>query len=481
MRVASLPAASSGGAGRHLGRRRRGTGPRRRGPKRQAGRGLPAVASKSQSVALSHADSPSSARLLLRRRLRGQRAGRVPARRRGAPERRRPVAADLGLSETVFVDDAERGEVRIFTPAVELDFAGHPRSARRGYRGHGRAARRGRRSPSAATASWCTWPPGPSGAAAEPSWPAGRGGRPGRSAGRTRPPHGVVVDRRAAGVVRARAFSLGSGSPRTRPPARRPPSCASSSGARSTSGRGSSRILARPGEDGFVEIGGRSVLDEVGTTPALSELLVAHAQDRERHQDSPDQNTAAPAMKYAFDTIAVSVPTIRTASPRTAAAGAARALSRGSDGEHQHSDDEAERREVVRVGPLRTPGGRAAPRRRRWGPRNEVLDSSPAMPHAKPSIVITAAAHEPASPSAPAGDRASAGAAAPEEGEAEHRRANTMMARKPITWAACQRVRIGDQAHLLELVAARELLGCRRLSTRNSSGATTSAAAVPSR
>jgi predicted PhzF superfamily epimerase YddE/YHI9 len=39
---------------------------------------------------------------------------------------RQAVAADLGFSETVFVDDAERGELRIFTPAVELDFAGHP-------------------------------------------------------------------------------------------------------------------------------------------------------------------------------------------------------------------------------------------------------------------------------------------------------------------------------------------------------------------
>ena len=36
------------------------------------------------------------------------------------------MAADLGLSETVFVDDAERLELRIFTPAVELPFAGHP-------------------------------------------------------------------------------------------------------------------------------------------------------------------------------------------------------------------------------------------------------------------------------------------------------------------------------------------------------------------
>jgi predicted PhzF superfamily epimerase YddE/YHI9 len=39
---------------------------------------------------------------------------------------RQSVAADLGLSETVFVDDLERGELRIFTPTVELPFAGHP-------------------------------------------------------------------------------------------------------------------------------------------------------------------------------------------------------------------------------------------------------------------------------------------------------------------------------------------------------------------
>jgi predicted PhzF superfamily epimerase YddE/YHI9 len=36
------------------------------------------------------------------------------------------VAADLGFSETVFVEDAARGELRIFTPAVELPLAGHP-------------------------------------------------------------------------------------------------------------------------------------------------------------------------------------------------------------------------------------------------------------------------------------------------------------------------------------------------------------------
>jgi predicted PhzF superfamily epimerase YddE/YHI9 len=39
---------------------------------------------------------------------------------------RQGVAADLGFSETVFVDDANTGTVRIFTPAAELPFAGHP-------------------------------------------------------------------------------------------------------------------------------------------------------------------------------------------------------------------------------------------------------------------------------------------------------------------------------------------------------------------
>jgi predicted PhzF superfamily epimerase YddE/YHI9 len=42
------------------------------------------------------------------------------------PAARRTIAADLGFSETVFVDDAAEGRYRIFTPAAELRFAGHP-------------------------------------------------------------------------------------------------------------------------------------------------------------------------------------------------------------------------------------------------------------------------------------------------------------------------------------------------------------------
>jgi predicted PhzF superfamily epimerase YddE/YHI9 len=42
------------------------------------------------------------------------------------PQRRQAVAADVGFSETVFVDDAAEGAIRIFTPGTELPFAGHP-------------------------------------------------------------------------------------------------------------------------------------------------------------------------------------------------------------------------------------------------------------------------------------------------------------------------------------------------------------------
>jgi predicted PhzF superfamily epimerase YddE/YHI9 len=46
--------------------------------------------------------------------------GEVPA------SQRQQVAAALGFSETVFVDDRGAGRIRIFTPGVELPFAGHP-------------------------------------------------------------------------------------------------------------------------------------------------------------------------------------------------------------------------------------------------------------------------------------------------------------------------------------------------------------------
>ncbi|WP_240139611.1 PhzF family phenazine biosynthesis protein [Streptomyces sp. MUM 178J] len=47
---------------------------------------------------------------------------------RGYPDEpaRQKLAAELGFSETVFVDDPERGVVDIYTPGARLPFAGHP-------------------------------------------------------------------------------------------------------------------------------------------------------------------------------------------------------------------------------------------------------------------------------------------------------------------------------------------------------------------
>jgi predicted PhzF superfamily epimerase YddE/YHI9 len=42
------------------------------------------------------------------------------------PGERQRVAAELGFSETAFVDDRETGRMAIHTPTTELGFAGHP-------------------------------------------------------------------------------------------------------------------------------------------------------------------------------------------------------------------------------------------------------------------------------------------------------------------------------------------------------------------
>ncbi|UWE10615.1 PhzF family phenazine biosynthesis protein [Actinacidiphila bryophytorum] len=42
------------------------------------------------------------------------------------PGERQVLAAKLGFSETVFVDDPERGDIDIYTPTLRLPFAGHP-------------------------------------------------------------------------------------------------------------------------------------------------------------------------------------------------------------------------------------------------------------------------------------------------------------------------------------------------------------------
>jgi predicted PhzF superfamily epimerase YddE/YHI9 len=184
------------------------------------------------------------------------------------PDRRQAVAADLGLSEVVFVDDSECGQLRIFTPAVELDFAGHPAvgaawlldgvDALRTPAGEVAVTREDGVVFVAARPAW--GPPFEFAELDAPEEVEALGGPPGR--------HDLIaawawIDE-GAGTIRARVFPArigiaedeATGSAATK-------LCAQLGRAIDIrQGRGS-RILARPGANGFVEIGGLSVIDEV--------------------------------------------------------------------------------------------------------------------------------------------------------------------------------------------------------------------------
>jgi predicted PhzF superfamily epimerase YddE/YHI9 len=184
------------------------------------------------------------------------------------PERRQAVAADLGLSETVFVDDSERGDVRIFTPAVELDFAGHPAvgaasllqgvDALRTLAGEVAVSREG---PAVFVAARPEW---------GPPWKLVQLGSPEEVDALDGAPEGHDLSTawawldEAAGRMRVRVFGVrigiaedeatGSAATKLCVQAGRPIDI--------RQGRGS-RIQARPGGGGVVEIGGLTVVDDV--------------------------------------------------------------------------------------------------------------------------------------------------------------------------------------------------------------------------
>jgi predicted PhzF superfamily epimerase YddE/YHI9 len=187
-------------------------------------------------------------------------------------DRRQGVAADLGLSETVFVDDADRGEMRIFTPAVELDFAGHPTVGTSWLLAEQREPVELLRPPAGEVA--VRYDGGMSFVAGRPEWPPAyefeQLGSPEEVESLEGPPGGRDMIgawawiHEAAGTLRARVFPVRLGIPEDEATG----AAAVQLGARLDraidirQGRGS-RILARPREGGYVEIGGRSVLDEV--------------------------------------------------------------------------------------------------------------------------------------------------------------------------------------------------------------------------
>ena len=187
-------------------------------------------------------------------------------------ERRQAVAADLGLSETVFVEDAAVGAIRIFTPAVELNFAGHPSVGVAWLLGRERGRVERLRVPAGdmpvryeGELAFVT---------ARPEWgppwefmrldaPADVEALDGAPPGRDLVAPWAWLDE-DAGVVRLRAFgprigidedeATGSAATKLCTQLGRPIDI--------RQGRGS-RILASPVADGRAEIGGHSVLDEV--------------------------------------------------------------------------------------------------------------------------------------------------------------------------------------------------------------------------
>lgn len=185
-----------------------------------------------------------------------------------APGRRQAVAADLGLSETVFVDDAERGEVRIFTPAVELDFAGHPAvgtawllgdvDVLRPPAGELRVTREGDVVYVAARPEW-----GPPHELVQLDSPADVEALAGPPEGHDLVAAWAWIDE-PAGTIRARVFPVRIGIPEDEATGSAATKLCAHAGrpVDIRQGRGS-RILARPGADGFMEIGGRSAVDEV--------------------------------------------------------------------------------------------------------------------------------------------------------------------------------------------------------------------------
>jgi predicted PhzF superfamily epimerase YddE/YHI9 len=183
-----------------------------------------------------------------------------------APEHRQAVAADLGLSETVFVDDAERGEIRIFTPAVELDFAGHPVvgtawllngvDVLRAPAGELQVTRDGDVVYVAARPEW-----GPPHELLQVGSPDEVEALDGPPAGHDLAAVWAWIDEEA-GTIRARVFPVRIGIPEDEATGSAATKLCMSLGRAIDirQGRGS-RILARRLQNGYVEIGGRTVLD----------------------------------------------------------------------------------------------------------------------------------------------------------------------------------------------------------------------------
>jgi predicted PhzF superfamily epimerase YddE/YHI9 len=188
-------------------------------------------------------------------------------------ERRQAIAADLGFSETVYVDDLPAARVRIFTPKAELPLAGHPLVGTGwllAQEGHAPAVLR---PPAGEVATWVdgdlTWIRGrPEWA---PDWEFIEVDDPRVVAG-LRDPTGPEHDHTVywawvdadGGIVRARVFAARFGVHEDEATGSAALLFAHRLGRPIEIWQGNgSLVYARPGPDGSCETGGRVVCDEI--------------------------------------------------------------------------------------------------------------------------------------------------------------------------------------------------------------------------
>jgi predicted PhzF superfamily epimerase YddE/YHI9 len=191
-------------------------------------------------------------------------------------ERRQAIAAELGYSETVFVEDRESGRVRIFTPGIELPFAGHPsvgtawllartgtpvasldtRAGPVGVRSDGRATHVSARPEWSPELEYVEL-----GAPAEVRALAG-------SPGGSQAAYAWAWIDEDAGTIRARAFILEAGIDEDEATGSAAIVLAARLGRPVTIHQGQGSVLeVTPLDDGLVEVGGGVVLDEVRDHP----------------------------------------------------------------------------------------------------------------------------------------------------------------------------------------------------------------------
>lgn len=196
-------------------------------------------------------------------------------------ERRQEVAHDLGFSETVFVDDRATAALKIFTPGLELPFAGHPTvgtawllaregdppEALRPPAGEVAVRRQGEGEEAltfvSARADW------------SPPWELIEYDDPGEIAVLTGPPGGRedeiylwAWEDEAAGRVRSRCYSLADGVGEDEATGSAAIMLAEATGRELEIHQGEGSLLhARPLGDGWAEAGGRCTLEETRDYP----------------------------------------------------------------------------------------------------------------------------------------------------------------------------------------------------------------------